>query len=167
MKTILIDNFICKKKNQILQLLFQHGVFPHAIKIAVSLKNMQMRIHCFLFVGILFAQSEVVEQFPIATVGFEIAVFLIIKTIFFDEIKQLFRAFETFRIICKAIILHQCINKKRLTVNLLFGVGHSAIGIQHPVCSTKFFVEKVIENIVFGMLSSGFVCVVAKNTGRR
>ena len=135
--------------DQIFKLIFKFIIFPYAIQIGIGLQNVKMGVHCFLLVGIFIAQAQVLQHHPLPAVRLEIAILFFIKTMLLNQKKKLFCFVETDDISCCTIILDKSIDKKRLTVDLLFGVGRSSIGMQHPIGTAIFGIKKMLEYIVF------------------
>ena len=143
----LINNLFDENKDQVAQLSCQTIVFPYTVKVCVRFQNMQMRIHGLFLVLIFFAQPQIFQKHPIATVCFEITIQRWIETVFFDDPEEFDGCLKARFVARSTVMFAKCIDEKGLRINLLFGINRFSIKRNVPVGSTKFGIKKMAEDI--------------------
>ena len=102
--------------------MFQVIVFPYPEQVGVRLKNVQMGIHGLAFVGILVAETHIIQFFPFSGQCFEISVFLSVKAVRLNVVKQTDGVFQRFVVSRSTMVFTESVDGKPNGIDLLLGV---------------------------------------------
>ena len=125
-----IEYLICKKKNEVTQLVLQAFVFPHAIQIGIGFQYVQVCIHGLSFVGIFFTQTHIVNLAPLTSQGFTITVLYLVKAMSFYALKKMNGISECLGICRGAVIFAQPVNGKANGVDLAYNPEAERQGLE-------------------------------------
>ena len=115
--------------DQTAELLLQKRVLPYAVKACIGLQDVEVCVHGLAFIGILVAETHVLDLFPCAGECLEITVLLIVEAVVFDRAEELYSIFERFGVAGRAVEFRQSVDGEGDCVDLLLCVERSAVGV--------------------------------------
>ena len=131
---------------EIAQRFGKRGIFPDTVKSRICLKDMQMRIHCLAFVGILVGQPHIGNGAPVAGKRFEIAILFVVAAMAFYIGVKTFGIVKSLLIPVSAIQFRKAIDDKGYGIYLLLVILRFKFRGKRPICTTIFLIVEMIDN---------------------
>ena len=138
-----IQNFVQKNAEEMFQLIFYSFISIYPIQISVRFQNVQMRVHRFFHIEVFRTEALVVCFLPVCSFGLNIPAKFRVESILFHQHKHRNSHLAGLFVFKCEVIFRKCINKKSLSIKLLFGVFGPAIGENAPVNSTVCIIPEI------------------------
>ena len=140
------ENIFLKHHDQPAQARLQKRILPHSEQTCICLQHMKMGVHCLALIGVLVAQTHVLDGLPITSERLEISILRGVETVLFDRMKQLHSILQSLGISARTMELRQPIYRKCYCIYLLFGVRWREVSIKRPEGSAVFLVIEPVDD---------------------
>ena len=137
--------------DEILQLCRKTPILPDSVQACICLQHVQMGIHCLALIGILVAESHILDFSPFAGKRLEITVLAGVETVFLNVPVQFLCELEGLLIPACPVPLCKAVDAEGYGVNLLLGVERGAVRIDAPIDTALLNVIEVVDNEAFGL----------------
>ena len=124
---------------------------------------MQMRILALRIVLVLGRETHIFYGLPVASASFDVTAVIAVPSIPLNNLKQFLRHFERILIACGPGIFRKAVKHKALRIKLFLGVERFTIGRHAPVCSAKFLIDEMFEDIILRHRCSFQVGLITQN----
>ena len=161
------DDGVLKERDERLETGSHMRVRPHRVKRGVRLEQMKMHVHALPLIRVLFAQTYVAEQGPLAGERLLVAAVLAIVRMCLDEAEERDGRLEAACVAGRAKVLGERIDGEALRVHMLAGLNGLSAGIQHPEHAAMHRVDEMAREVRRGSIRHLAIAGIAELAIRR
>ena len=147
---LFVEYFAGEQVEHVPQLPLQPFVLPHAVEVGVRLENVQMGVHRLARVLVLVAKAHVLNGFPLARKGLDVAIPVAVEAVFFNRFKQFYSVVESLAVASGSRVFAQSIDGEALRVDLFLRVERLAVGRKRPVHASEVIIIKLVYDVTLG-----------------